>query len=150
MAMSYDRFGNEVLEEYATLEYILLGDLRDLLEEKPDEVTCRWLRAVIDALLETLPREMELQEQNGGYMAEVLAEYPNWYEQVDQLQREKQRIFVKLRHLRARIAEQISFDAIAGEIRSDLREWMAALVAHQRHERRIVQSAFNLDVGTGD
>jgi len=138
-----------VLEEYETLEYILLGDLRDLLEEPPDETTCRWMRQVTGALLETLPRESELKRE-GGYLAEVLEEYPNWSSQVSQLQSEKQAIFEKLRQLRDRLERQAPFGMIAEEIRRDLRDWMTRLQAHHRHERRIVQTAFNLDVGTGD
>ena len=33
-----------LLEQYTSLEYILLGDLRDLLEEPPDDESRRWLR----------------------------------------------------------------------------------------------------------
>ncbi|MCC7423444.1 MAG: hypothetical protein IT428_24475 [Planctomycetaceae bacterium] len=46
-------------EEYATLEYLLLGDLRAAVEETEDETSHRWLLAVVDALLEALPRKSE-------------------------------------------------------------------------------------------
>ena len=36
------------LERYTSLEYILLGDLRDILEERPDDESRRWLLAVSD------------------------------------------------------------------------------------------------------
>lgn len=138
-----------LLEDYAALEYILLGDLRDLLEEPADAVTRRWLLAVIDMLLNTLPRKAALQAED-GYMFEVLEQYPNWSDQVDELRREKQAVFAKLRHLRDRLNEKVPFEAVASEVRTSLRDWMARLTAHYRHERRIVQTAFNLEVGTGD
>ena len=72
MSLSHFNLRSDLLEEYSTLEYILLGDLRDLLYEPPDEETCRWLLAVLDALLETLPREFDLKQQD-GYLMEVLA-----------------------------------------------------------------------------
>ncbi len=149
--MTYSNFqlSDYVLEEYATLEYILLGDLRDLLEEPIDETTCRWMREVTGALLETLPREAELKKQ-GGYLVEVLEQYPNWSGQVNELQSEKEAIYEKLHQLRDRLLRQVSFGAIAEEIRRDLRDWMTRLQAHHRHERRLVQTAFNLDVGIGD
>lgn len=149
--MTYSNYyvADHVLEEYATLEYILLGDLRDLLEEPPDEVTCRWMREVTGALLETLPRESELKRE-GGYLSEVLEQYPNWSGQVDDLRSEKQAIYEKLRQLRNQLLQEVPFDVIAEEIRRDLRDWMNRLQAHHRHERRIVQTAFNLEVGVGD
>lgn len=149
MNRSNTNVAGQLLGEYAALEYILLGDLRDLLEEPADKETCRWLLAVLDALLDTLPREMELQEQ-GGYMEEVLEQYPNWSDQVDDLQHEKRALYTKLRQLRDGISRERRFSKIAEEVRTGLRDWMSSLVAHHRHERRIVQTAFNLDVGTGD
>ena len=140
---------DHLLEEYAALEYILLGDLRDLLEEPPDKQTRRWLIAVLDALLETLPREMQLQEE-GGYLSEVLEQYPNWYDQVDHLHNEHRALYFKLGEFRQRIHAQQKFSRIADEVRNDLRDWMGSLTAHHRHQRRLVQQAFNLDVGTGD
>ena len=34
-----------LMEHYSSLEYILLGDLRDVLEERPDGESRRWLVA---------------------------------------------------------------------------------------------------------
>ena len=138
-----------LLEECDTFEYILLGDLRDLLEEPADDLTCKWLIAVLDALLQTLPREFELQDE-GGYLAEVIEEFPNWSGHVDQLLEERELLFQKLRQLRERITQQVSFAETAQRVRHDLRDWMLSLAAHHRHERRLVQTAFNLDVGVGD
>lgn len=138
-----------LLEDYAALEYILLGDLRDLLEEPADEENCRWLIVILDALLEAKRREFELQE-DGGYLEEVLEQFPNWEPQVDQLHREHRELFSLLRELRERIGLRQSFNEIADAVRTDLREWMTLLQAHHRHTRRILQSAFNLDVGVGD
>lgn len=47
-------------EEYTTLEYLLLGDFRAAVEETEDETSHRWLVAVVDALLEALPRKSEV------------------------------------------------------------------------------------------
>lgn len=138
-----------LLEDYAALEYILLGDLRDLLEEPADEENRRWLIVILDALLEAKRREFELQ-QDGGYLEEVLEQFPNWEPQVDQLHREHRELFFNLRELRERIGLRQSFKEIAEAVRTDLREWMTLLQAHHRHTRRILQSAFNLDVGVGD
>lgn len=140
---------DHLLRDYAALQYILLGDLRDVLEEPPNTETRRWLTAILDALLDTLPRAMELQEQE-GYLTEVLEQYPSWHSQVDDLHDEQQVLYTKLYELRKRVDGRATFSRIAEELRHDLRDWMNRLVAHHRHERRILQTAFNLDVGVGD
>jgi len=146
-----DQRGSDALRlsDYTAFEHILLGDLRDLLEEPPDKTTRKWLLAVLDALLDTLPRQYELQA-DGGYLSEVLDQFPNWAEQVERLRSEKQELFVKLRQLREGIGKRVSFAKIAEEVRKGLRDWMSSLSSHQRRERRIMQTAFNLDVGPGD
>ena len=146
-----DQRGSDALRlsDYTAFEHILLGDLRDLLEEPPDKTTRKWLLAVLDALLDTLPRQYELQA-DGGYLSEVLDQFPNWAEQVERLRSEKQELFVKLRQLREEIGKRVSFAKIAEEVRKGLRDWMSSLSSHQRRERRIMQTAFNLDVGPGD
>ncbi|MEZ6048536.1 MAG: hypothetical protein R3C11_23770 [Planctomycetaceae bacterium] len=58
---------SQVLNNCRTLEYILLGDLRDVLEENPDQSTVNWMVAIIDTLLTTLPRELDLAE-SGQYL----------------------------------------------------------------------------------
>ena len=150
MAMTEHNPPENSLADYVALEYILLGDLRDLLEEaKSDEETTRWIAAVLDALLETLPAEMELKSQ-GGYLQPVLEQFPNWAGQIGDLASEKQILFEKLRELRVQLHHPASYELLALEIRQDLQEWMTLWTAHLRHERRIMQSAFTLDVGCGD
>lgn len=137
----------DLLEQCATLEYILLGDLRDLLDEPANDLACQWILAVLDALLETLPRDRELRAQ-GGYLSEVVEEFPNWTPLVDRLYQEKIELYAKLSDLRNRIAQRAPFASVLHEVRDDLRGWMTSFIAHHRHERRIVQSAFNIDVGS--
>src|SRR5882724_7956569 len=95
-----------LLEQYSSLEYILLGDLRDILEEPPDDESRKWLLAVLDTLLETLPREFVLEDED-GYMAEVLERYPSWSAQVDRLHRDHDLLFLKLKELRGHIERNI-------------------------------------------
>lgn len=138
------------LADCMALEYILLGDLRDLLEEaKTDEFTIRWITAVLDALLEAMPCEMELKSE-GGYLEAVLEQFPNWAGQIGDLAREKQDLFDKLRELRLQLHSPDAFSVLVKVVRQDLQEWMTLWTAHSRHERRLIQSAFTLDVGCGD
>lgn len=144
-----DERSRRTLEETTALKYILLGDLRHLLEEPPDSQTAEWLLAVLDALLDTLPAEFELKEED-GYLTPVLEEYPNWEGLVEQLLAEHAHLAGKLRAFRERLANRESPCELAAEVRDDLRDWMRALYAHQRHEQRLLQTALNLECGCGD
>lgn len=144
-----DSLDARLLDQYSSLEYILLGDLRDVLEEPVDRESRRWLIAILDALLETLPREFDLEDAD-GYMSEVLERYPNWSAQVDRLHRDHDGLFSKLKELRGRIESDTWIAPIANEVRRDIREWILKLIAHNRNENRLVQTAMNLEVGTGD
>jgi hypothetical protein len=137
------------LEEYSALEYILLGDLRDVLEEQGDRFTRGWLIAILDALLDTLPREMALKEAT-GYLNEVLDEYPSWYRQVEDLQNEERLLCLSLQSLRDRLDTSENYAYAAERVKAALRTWMTRLTAHHRHETRILQTAMNLEVGVGD
>jgi hypothetical protein len=138
------------LERMTTLEYILLGDLREMLEEPIEDGTDRrWLTAVLDALLETLPLEVELIEED-GYLLEVIHRFPNWSPQVDRLKRDHDELYFKLKELRGRLDKDAWISPIADEVRDGLRRWMLAFTAHHRSETRLVHRAINLDVGAGD
>jgi len=139
----------ERLEDYSALEYILLGDLRDVLEEPANRHTRGWLITILDALLDTLPREMALKESS-GYLHEVLDEYPSWYRHVEDLQNEERLLFLSLQSLRDRLETSESYAFAADRLKSTLRQWMTRLAAHHRHENRILQTAMNLEVGGGD
>ena len=139
----------QLLERYTSLEYILLGDLRDLLEDPVDGENRRWLLAVLDALLETLPVEFELEDED-GYMIEVLERFPSWSGAVERLHRDHDALFQRLKELRGRIDHDDWLAPVANIVRGELRDWMLRLVAHHRSENRMIQTAMNLEVGAGD
>ncbi len=147
--MSEHRSAERTLEEYAALEFILLGDLRVLLQEPLDETTRPWLLSVLDALLETLPRQFRLKDRE-GYLREVLEEYPSWERQVEELRAERQALFEQLRRLREAVHNRDEFPEVAELAEQQLAEWLRSVVAFHRHENRLVQLAMNLDVGVGD
>lgn len=137
------------LHRLSELEYILLGDLRDVLEEEPDEQNRKWTIAIVDTLLETLPVEFHLREV-GGYLSEVREEKPTWDSQIRQLQLEHTTLVEQLQQLRAKLEDRHPFCEISNRLRHDLQEWMKSLNAHNRHESRLIQQAMNLETGAGD
>ena len=136
-------------ETSAPLAYILLGDLRDLLEEPVNASTVNWLKAVLDALLNALSQRQESGDPD-DYLPEVLERFPNWHLQVDRLHREHHLLYANLQQLRDRIHQQRSFADVAQHLRRDLRDWMNTMLAHRRHESRLLLTAMTLEVGAGD
>lgn len=140
---------HESLSACTEFEYILIGDLRDLLEEPPTPMNRNWIRAVLDALVATLPREFAFKDED-GYLSEVLEEFPSWSPQVEMLVTERDILFEKLQSMRYQLNARVRFREIAAELKNDLRDWMMRFTAFHRHERRILQSAYTMDVGIGD
>lgn len=137
---------NRRLAQCTELEYILLGDLRDLLEEPADEETAHWLEVVLEALLDTLPEEYALKSDH-GYLQEVLDRFPSWDTKVARLEDGYVQLFHRLNQLRNRLCYGGDFQRIAVEVSSDLQEWMHSFIEHHQQERELVSLAASYDVG---
>jgi hypothetical protein len=147
--MSTSSLQTEQLTKYTKHEYLLLGDLRAALNESDESRDMNWLLAVLDSLLETVPKEFELREE-GGYLEDVVSMHPAWAPHVERLRSEHERIFEILAQLRRQVANQLNYTSLADQIQVELRDWMQLLIKHNRHERSLYQSAYNLDFGCGD
>ncbi|MCA8983549.1 MAG: hypothetical protein KDA76_07300 [Planctomycetaceae bacterium] len=137
------------LRQLSELEYILLGDLRDVLEEDSTEENRKWLSMLVDALLRTLPREFILREE-GGYLEEIVMNCPELDSSVQQLQEEHITLCSQLRSLATRLHGTTDFQVEADSLKRQLGAWMNCLQAHNRHEERLVQQAYQQDTGGGD
>ena len=111
MALARPTPSRDAYARNSVLEYLLIGDLRDLLEEPADNETRRWLLAVLEELLDLLPNEFEYEDQ-GGYLADVCEQNPNWSNKVERLHRERESLYFSLLELRNRISNEQSFDFI--------------------------------------
>ena len=135
--------------EFAALEHILLGDLRDLLDDDPsDPETRRWLTAVLDVLADMLPCQFALEE-HGGYLEDVRLEFPEWEGDIDRLHRQHEELYQGLCELRGQLADDDGIAASASRVRVDLRNWMEQLQSHQQAELDLLQSAANQETGVG-
>lgn len=131
-------------------QYLLMGDLRDILDETADESNKRWLIEVLNALIESMPKERRLQEECGGYMSEVLEEFPSWNRQVMRLHLKKLHLDYALRELRNRVRDEQSWVAVADQVGCELRDWMALFRDLHRAEASLMMDAMLLDIGSGD
>jgi hypothetical protein len=138
--------GWKLRDDYAALDSILLDDLRDLLRDEFDGETRKWLLVVLDELVGTLPREFHLREE-GGYLADVVSRFPNWSDRVERLHREYEGLIDRLHRLRDDVLQADWAADTAAHVRRELAEWVNTMVAQDRHERRLLQLATNLDIG---
>ena len=100
--------------ENRELEYLLLGDLRQILEEPEGPHTSCWLLAILDMILVGRPRlrrtvYLPIQVQEDPYQIRSL---------------ETGSLIEKLRRLRDRVAHRADHTGLANEIREELREVM--------------------------
>jgi len=137
------------LRKCCEFEYILIGDLRDLLDDEPSEENRRWTLAVLDALLDTLPKEFALKSHN-GYLSDVLDEYPSWDNTVERLRLQHVMLHRRLTELRVRMVANAQLQGLADRLNEELQRWIDAFAELQRAERDITLTAMTLDVGTGD
>ncbi|MBL8850907.1 MAG: hypothetical protein JNG89_14610 [Planctomycetaceae bacterium] len=137
------------LRKCCEFEYILVGDLRDLLEDTSSEENRRWLLAIVDALLDTLPKEFALKSRD-GYMAEVLFEFPSWDSTVERLRLQHVALHRRLTELRVRLVAHAQLYGIADRLRDDLSRWIDTFSALQQAERKLTLTAMTLEVGAGD
>jgi hypothetical protein len=137
------------LRECNELQYILLGDLREMLDEPLTPLARRWMAAVVDTLLEMIPREHRLKSAN-GYLAEVLTEFPNWASRVDKLEAQHFGLFDRLSDLRDELDQEASDGAAVRALTFSLQEWMEAYAEHRRHESALLLDAVNVEIGGGD
>ena len=96
------------------LEYLLLGDLREVLEEPAGPQTARWMLAILDMLLVNRP-----QARPSVYLP---IEGPGTRGPISCL--ESTSMIDKLRRLRDRVAHRSNYSALVNEIREELREVM--------------------------
>jgi hypothetical protein len=100
--------------ENRELEYLLLGDLRQILDESPGPQTSRWLLAILDMILAGRPNVrpavfLPVHLTDDRYRRNRL---------------ESGSLIEKLRRLRDRIAHRAGHASLANEIREELREVM--------------------------
>jgi hypothetical protein len=117
--------------EFAALKHILLGDLRELLDEPLDSESRKWLLAVLDVLLDMLPCQFA-NEEFEGEVDRATIDDPAFQEHVGELRQQQEILYDDLFDLRTQLAR----DGSAGDsddIRGDLRQW---LEQYERHENQ--------------
>lgn len=123
-----------------SLEYLLLGDLVELLQERYDEENRRWLLVVLDGLLDAIPAEGRLDR---------LRWFRSFFQHSDCLQAtlirmelEYEELIFQLRKLRNRVAWRLSLlEVLAAEVCCDLKTWLHSFREFSYREAEFRRSA---------
>jgi hypothetical protein len=135
-------------QQLAQLEFLLMGDLRQILSEPATVENRRYLATVLDLMFEMLPHRFAAKEA-GGYLNDVQKKFPGWSDQIAALCLEHGILYEDLRELRRQVADVDSFDRDTTRIVTRTGEWMERYVRHEREERRLAQLGANLELGVG-
>ncbi len=137
------------LKQLGELEFLLLGDLRDVLEEEATEQNRKWLLAIVEVLARTVPREFYLREKD-GYLQDIVNCCPEVDREVQELLEEHRTLRDRLDELRNKLQRLRPFRTQADALKYELAEWMDKLEQHNKKEGRLVHCAYSQDMGVGD
>lgn len=119
-----------------TLEYLLLGDLAELLSEGYDEENRKWTLIVLEGLLDAIPAEKRSER-----FSRIRAAYPDSpqvLQALTQLEAEHVAMIFQLRRLRNRVSWRLSLlDVVAAEVVHDLKRWLLTFQSFCQRERRL-------------
>jgi FMN phosphatase YigB (HAD superfamily) len=119
-----------------TLEYLLLGDLTDLLSEKYDEENRRWILVVLEGLLDAIPAEK--RRERFSKLRAAYPDSPGMLQSLEQLEYEHDAMIYQLQRLRNRVAWRLSLlDVVAAEVVRDLKRWLVTFQNFCQREHRL-------------
>lgn len=125
--------------EFAGIEYILLGDLRQLLTEPMTEQSRQWIHRLLDMLLDLLPSQFAAEEAD-GYLQDVLDEHPEWERRVHDLRQQHDDLYQSLSGLRADLSDEQMVDRRAAQVRRELAAWIDRFQRHQDAECQMLRT----------
>jgi hypothetical protein len=137
----------EVQPVSAELMYLLLGDLGELLRERPrTEVHRAALLATLDRLIDILS-DVPIAESLDDEFSDLLSGCPYLSENVELLALARRQDSLRLATVRNSIKSDRYTARTAERIVQELTAWMGSYCQHRAQERRLIQMAANRDVG---
>lgn len=119
-----------------TLEYLLLGDLADLLSEEYDEENRKWIQVVLEGLLDAIAAEK--RSERFRRLRAAYPDSPGMLQSLTQLEFEHDAMIVQLQRLRNRVAWRLSLlDVVGAEVVLDLKRWLVTFQNFCQREHRL-------------
>ena len=137
---------HSALKESYDLEYLLIGDIRTLLNEEFDLQTRSSLLVLLTRLIQNLPNVLDLTSDE-GYLNAVLVRRPNWTRKIKALYQANMDCVASLSLVRDWIEKETPADSISKENEQRLKHWIKSLAAIRCRESTMLQEAFTLDIG---
>ncbi len=128
------------------MTWLLVGDIREMLQDRLDRDAIRWLRPVLDALIDSMC-EWETCDDSSGFFEDVLDPCPELTPRVEQIQGEQTQLCARLRELRARLERRQGVTRLVRELQADLAEWIQMMTDNARRERELLQSVWYSEIG---
>ena len=135
-----------LLKASCDLEYLLIGDIRALLEEKSDSQTRPLLLVLVNRLIVNLPDVLELSSED-GYLSIVAERRPGWSRQINALYQANLDCVSSLTLVRDGLENDTTIAAVSKELERRLRNWITSFSAMRCQESTMLQEAFTLDLG---
>lgn len=107
-----------LMSHQAGYEYLLLGDLREALEEPASVQRDRWLLTLVDAVLSVRPRSGHASHKPQFNRLGTLID------PAECLLQERTGLYAKLQRLRDRLAHCAPYALLANDVRYDLQDLM--------------------------
>lgn len=133
-------------QQCITLTWLLVGDIREMLQDHLDEEAIHWLKPILDALIHAMCEQSELTDREGWY-DDLLGSFPHLISRVARLEAEQVELCRSLRNLRHEIEQDLPLDRLASRIERELSDWVDLMIAHSRREASLLQSVWYSEIG---
>ena len=133
-------------QQCITLTWLLVGDIREMLQDHLDEEAIRWLKPILDALILAMCEQTELTNEEGWY-DDLLGSFPHLVSRVARLENEQTELCKSLRNLRREIEQDLPLDRLVVQIERELSDWVNLMIEHSRREAALLQGAWYSEFG---
>lgn len=133
-------------QQCTTLTWLLVGDIREMLQDHLDEEALKWLRPVLDSLIGSMCEESEQTGEESWY-GSFIEPCPHLSSKVAEIEAEQAELCKSLQGLRHSIERELPLAKLAAEIEAELASWVNLMIRHSRRERELMQDAWYTEIG---
>ena len=133
-------------QQCTTLTWLLVGDIREMLQDHLDDEAIRWLKPILDSLIGAMCEQSELHSRAGLY-DDLLGTFPHLITRVAGIEAEQNELCRSLRELRNGIERDIPLQRLAAELEEGLGDWVNCMIRHSRREAVLLQDVWYTEIG---
>ena len=130
----------------STMTWLLVGDIREMLHDNLDSDAIRWLRPILDALIDSMCG-LDADDGSVDFYEDVLDPCPELSPHVERIQDEQTQLCDQLKELRARLELRQGVTRLVRELQVDLADWVQMMTDNARRERELLQTVWYTEIG---